>query len=348
MNRIFILLDKLKLELLMIRGLTYTWISQMKLKQHKPAALIYNVYKYIISRRHIRYIRLYKREFIYTKHITLDLRRFRTLAHIFNGLVLAAWLCEKMKVNLKIEGVSDFFENDMIINNPLKLRKSCFKTDNKFILKADMVWFSKMYMRSDYGYKILSQLSIKRELRECADKWFDSHIKRSWTAVHFRGTDVKDIQIEYKSRYRLKMDDYVMYLQGILDNQCDIFVCSDQAQFIDKMHVAFPGRVYARDIQRSYTNRTLHIDPKYTGIHQKKDAIIDILILAKADLVYTTGSGFVDTARLLNPSIKIVSLDERWLTKSFSFGRNSPNGAPIPRKDLFKHLVRHYKQDGIG
>ena len=68
---------------------------------------------------------------------------------------------------------------------------------------------------------------------------------------------------------------------------------------------------------------------------------IDMLILAKADLVYATGSGFIDTLRFFNPSIKIASLDGRWLVKDFSLGRNSPNGTPIPEKELFKKLNKN-------
>ena len=344
MKRILILLDIVRLELLIICSFTYTWIGEMQYKQSKS---LFSLFRF--SFRYIKgiikaNIRLYKREFIYTKHITFINRR-ESIAHIFGIVVVVAWLCEKMKVNLKIEGMSDFIDNDMVVNNPLKFRESCFKADEKSLLGLEpwLLWVAIMYMRSEDGYKILSQLSIKQELRECADEWFDSHIKGNWAAVHYRGTDFKDQKIYGKSRYRLTMDDYIIYLQGVLDTQCSIFVCSDQAQFIDKMHVAFSGRVYARNIHRSYDRRTLHNDPEYRGIFQKKNAIIDLLILAKADLVYTVGSGFVDAVRYLNPRIKIVSLDERWSPTHFSIGRNSPNGVSIPRKDLFKHLVKHYK-----
>ena len=68
-----------------------------------------------------------------------------------------------------------------------------------------------------------------------------------------------------------------------------------------------------------------------------------MLILAKANFVYTTGSGLVDATRFLNPSIKIASLDGRWLVKSFSMGRNSSNnGTPIPRKDILKRHHSNY------
>ena len=198
------------------------------------------------------------------------------------------------------------------------IKKDRFKNTKKFEV-SPVLWLGIMYIRSEYGYKILSKLPIREDIRKCADEWFTNHIKGDWVAVHFRGTDCKDMKTQYKSRCRIKLDDYVDYLKAVLDKKCSILVCSDQAQFIDEMHAAFPGRVFARNIQRSYDNRALHLDPEYMGIHQKKDALIDMLILAKANLVYTSGSGFIDALRFLNPAIKIVSLDERWLAKKIFY-----------------------------
>ena len=121
----------------------------------------------------------------------------------------------------------------------------------------------------------------------------------------------------------------------MLDSQCSIFACSDQAQFIDEMKAAFPGRVFARDIKRSYNDWPLHFHSASCADQdiyaQQRDALIDVLVLAKAGLIYTTGSGFVDVVRYFNPETKIVSLDGR------TIGRGK-NNASIPGPDLFKRL----------
>ena len=346
MKRISILWDMVKLEILIVCSRTYSWIAQMKYEQCEMLSRqsIFSFWEAFKKTRH--YVGVYYVNFIYTKHIVLDVQFIRTIANIFCALMTVAWLCEKMKVNLKVEGLSDFFENDIVINNQSKYQEARFESTKKFYPgAAKMAWVGVMYMRSEYGYKILSKLSVKKDLQKCADEWFANHIEGDWVAVHFRGTDFKDMKIQYKSRYRLLLDDYITYLRGVLNKQCSILVCSDQAQFIDKMHIAFPGRVFARDIQRSNDNRMLHIDYEYSGAQQKRDAFIDILILAKADLVYTTGSGFVDMLRFLNPLIKIISLDERWLLKSFSIGRGSSHGVPIPEKALFKSLIKNYRKN---
>ena len=64
--------------------------------------------------------------------------------------------------------------------------------------------------------------------------------------------------------------------------------------------------------------------------HQRKDAFMDLLVLARAKLIHTTGSGFVDVIRFFNPKTKIISLDGR--------KRSGNNYLPIPKRDLYDSL----------
>ena len=339
MKKISMLWDVFKLEALIACSYTYAWISRRKRDKETVLSVdsIHGFWKEFKESRH--YLGCYYKEFIHTKHIVLYVDNLKTISNIFCGLTGTAWLCEKMKVNLKVEGLSDFLENDVIINNPSKYLENYFPAGKKFFAgKARITWIGDMWVRSEFGHEILSKLLVKRTIKKYVDEWLENHIKGDWVTVHYRGTDIKE-----KNKYRyFEIDDYITYLKKVLDSECSIFVCSDQAQFVDRMHIAFPRRVFAKDIQRSYNSRTLHRDSEYMGIRQKKDALIDTLILARANLVYTTGSGFVDAARFLNPSIKIISLDERWLTRTFSTGKGSYHGVPIPEKDLFKSLIKDY------
>ena len=337
MKKISRLWDVFKLEVLIVYSYAYSWAARRrqlhcKILSWESISCFWTKYR---ESRH--YIALYHKEFIYTKKLVLSGGCYRSVGNIFNALIAMAWLCEKMKVNLKIEGLSDFFENDVIINNSLKCHESYFDDAKKFFAgKADILWVGSMYIHSEYGFKILQKMQVKKELMECADEWFDNHVNGNWAAVHYRGTDIKDKCIDR----HVDIDTYIVYLKKVLDDQCNIFACSDQMQFIDKMRIAFHERMVAKDIQRSYDNCPIHRNSD-NEIQQKKDAFTDMLILAKADLVYTTGSGFVDALRFLNPSIKIISLDGRWFVKGFPIGRNSPNGMPVPEKDLFKKLNKN-------
>ena len=251
-------------------------------------------------------------------------------------MVGLAWLCEKMKVNIEIERptctIWQHFENNTLINTTdqsLGQRFEYEKTNFPFRL----AYYGIFSISSEYGHKMLSKLSIKESLKKSANEWFDKHIKGDWVAVHYRGTDIAaEKDSRYKYRYRIEPDSYITYLKSVLGEQSSIFACSDQAQFIDKMNKAFPGKVYARAIKRSYDDRPLHVwGAAVSNLQQEIDALIDILILAKAELIYTTGSGFVDVVRYFNPQTKIVSLDGRRIGKG-------KNNIPVPRKDLFDRL----------
>ena len=287
------------------------------------------------------------KDFIDSKCVTVNYIDYRPIASSLDGIVAFAWICEKMKINIKFQHPTHMiwrhFENDIIINTTDKLGHRVKSIPQNFFSDG-IAYFGIFFVSSEYGYKVLSKLSVKEGLKESANRWFAKHIKRDWVAVHYRGTDIAAgarAGTGYIRRYSIELDPYITYLKGVLDNQRNIFACSDQAQFIDKMRLAFPGRVFARDIKRSYDDDPIHRHGVAFGspgqevdnFDQEKDAWIDLLILAKAELIYTTGSGFVDAVRYFSPSIKIVSMDGRTIGR----GRNN---APMPRRDLYERLRR--------
>ena len=279
------------------------------------------------------YRSLFNKNVIFSKNLAVDCSHLYPLGSLLTGIAFLAWFCEKMRINIKFTYstyVMPYFENDTLnLGNKSNTNPD---SSNKLILKHDLSGHGMYFISPEYGYKIVSTLSIKEELRDIADQWLVKNIKGDWVAVHYRGTDVeRQKHSGCKDRYTINLESYIVYLKEILDNQCSIFACSDQVQFIDHMCEAFPGRVFARDIQRSYDSQALHKSTNYRGKQQIKEALIEILILAKADLIYTTGSGFVDIVQYFNPKIKIVSLDERKNARG-------KNYMPIPRKDLFKEF----------
>ncbi len=278
------------------------------------------------------YRSLFTKSVIFGKDLAVDCSHHYPLGTLLTGIVFLAWFGEKMCINIKFEHstniISKHFENDVLNfrNEP----NTNFNFSNKFILKRELSEHGMYFISPEYGHKILSTLSIKQELKEVADQWFEKNIKGNWVAVHYRGTDVERHKHDgCEDRYTVNLESYIVYLKEILNNQCSIFACSDQAQFIDQMYEAFPSKMFARNIQRSCDFQALH--KNYRGEQQIKDALIDILILAKAGLIYTTGSGFVDIVQYFNPKIKIVSLDGRK-------NAQGKNYMPIPRKDLLEKL----------
>ena len=191
--------------------------------------------------------------------------------------------------------------------------------------------YAKFAISAEYGHEMISKLRIKEALLQQADEWVNSNLQGDWVSVHYRGTDA--------NRRLIAIETYIAYLKEILDDQCSIFACSDQAQFIEQIKEAFPGRVFSREITRSQDNKSLHRDTIYRGNQQVQDALIDILILSKAKLIYTTGSWFIEIVRFFNPAVKIVSFDLMHLI--FKYHRKIDNFIPIPKA----HLLRRIKFD---
>ena len=225
------------------------------------------------------------------------------LGHYFREIIGIAWFFEKMNCNVKFvfkEG-HNYFENSI-----LKVSKESLA--EKFIsLRLNMREFDChcMHIPSEYAYSVISRLSIKQDIQKQADKWVHSNLTGNWIGVHFRGTD---LVVRKRRGGFVGMDTYIYYLKRIINKHCNIFVCTDQAQFIDLMHDTFPGRVFSRGIQRAYDNRKLHRSPEYAGLQQRIDALMDILILSKAGMVYKTAGEFSCLTRFFNPSVKIISV----------------------------------------
>ncbi len=248
-----------------------------------------------------------------------------TMLYLIIGI---KWFCEKIKINV---GFAFIKRNDLFENSELELSREKHRKimRNPTNVKAPEVltYYARAKIPSDYGYKIISKLKIKEELQQQADAWINNNLRGDWLAVHYRGTDTRT----HATSRVIEIENYIAYLKEVLDDHSSILACSDQSQFIDQMQATFPGRVFSRDIQRSDDKTPLHKSPKYKGNQQKRDALIDLLVLSRASLIYTTGSYFIDVLRFFNPKIKIISLDNRR-----KFYKNIPNYLPIPNLSALK------------
>ena len=262
------------------------------------------------------------------------------LGSYFSRVIGVAWLCDKLNINVKfifpdtyVAGSTNFFENPVLgysktchPQNFTQLKEPLVNLDYWNEQTQPSIWeiFAKCKISSEYGYKIISQLSIKKDIQQQADQWYDANKKRECIGIHYRQTDVV-----HEARI-IKIEDYIAYLKQVLDNRYDIFACSDNVQFIDMMHKEFPGKVISRDITRSNDFRSLHRHEPFASHQQRQDALIDILVLAKTKIIYTVGSFFVDIVRFFNPSIKIVSIDGR----DREIYQDIPNYLPVPKDEL--------------
>ena len=260
------------------------------------------------------------------------------LGSYFPRIIGVAWLCEKLGINVKFTfSNTRFGSSNLLENSVLSYAKACHP-ENFAKLKKPLtnleyrkglypsIWeeFTKREISAEYGYQIISKLSIKQEIQQQADQWGNESIREECVGVHYRQTDA------IHDKTTISIDSYIDYLRQVIDNHYQIYACADTAPFIDAMHKAFPNRVISRDITRSKDGRSLHRHEPYAGHQQRQDALIDILTLAKVKIIYTVGSTFIDTIRFFNPEIKIITLDKSWKPWCKKF----PNYLPVPRMDL--------------
>ncbi len=279
---------------------------------------------------------------ISAKHCITATIKNPTLANYLYSIIGIAWVCDKKNLNLKFifpDEIKPLFENIHINKSSKYGSDSSKKTFYIDSISSYLASTGRRAARKDisaeYGNNVISQLSIRHDIQHQAGEWLNTHIKGDWVAIHYRGTDMYT-HPRFTERL-MTMDSYLAYLKAVLDDQCSIFVCSDQAQFIDKVQLAFPNRVCYREIGRSTDTQALHLrydncDSNEEAYRQKCDALIDVLIASKARLIYTTGSQFIDISRYLNPNIRIISLNKNWKK------RDAPNYLPIPKRALLDTL----------
>ena len=270
-------------------------------------------------------------EAAYQKSLWVKLDGPSISVNIFRILGIV-WLSEKMNIKIKFDSTDIKFDStnllegifeDSILTCSKKHQRKGFKRFKNTELCEN---YAKFAIPAEYGHKIISRLKIKEALLQQADEWANSNLQRDWVGVHYRGTDCNNRLITIEA--------YIAYLKEVLDDQCCIFACSDQAQFIDQIKEAFPGKVFSRKITRSYDNRPLHRGTTYRSNQQIKDALIDILILSRTKLIYTTGSWFIEVVRFFNPSVKIISFE--LMRSKFKYHRKIDNFIPIPKAHLLK------------
>ncbi len=316
-------------------------IKKKKAKLTKKASTYNSLKKYFLA-----YIYLvgYLKDGIRCRCITAIILQYGNVGSTLFTLVAVAWICEKLNINLRpVRKGSAYYD---IFNATLNYSESCQCEEFAKIrepitqiehmrhlrinLRDVLGEFSRDGISSEYGHKIISTLSIKQELQQQADQWYQTNMKRNFIAIHYRGTDAL-------LQRKMTIDAYITYLEKVLDKDSHIFACSEKEQFITRMKTTFPGRVIARNIKRSHTDEPIHGG---CDSQQIRDAFIDLFILSKAELIYTVGSTFIDAVRFLNPAIKIICLQPR--------AKRIPNYLPVPEKDLVEKMKQEYLDSEIS
>lgn len=162
------------------------------------------------------------------------------------------------------------------------------------------------YISEDNIVDIISGLSFNKNLIEKADTFIDNTLGKNFVGVHLRNTDFYDPD---KPNFDQIYDEVAQNLDK------KYFVCSDDKELenkfdqLENVHV-YPKTSYVEKLTEEGEWRSVIVDD--TGVEypfnvERSDesvqqAIIDLYILSKSDMMRTSNSSFLRTSILLKKS----------------------------------------------
>ena len=177
------------------------------------------------------------------------------------------------------------------------------------------------FSRERASYLINRYIKIKPEILaevECfASKFF---LNKKIIGVHYRGSD-KWLEANY-----IGYDSVIDAVMKVASQEdCLIFVATDEKQFLDKMVQVFHERVVFTNSQRSEDGKPLHYHTT-SPYMQGREALIDTLLLAKSEVLFRTNSNLSAVSAFFNPKMIVYNLNQvrqEWFLELIKEG--SPN-----------------------
>jgi len=125
-------------------------------------------------------------------------------------------------------------------------------------------------------------------------------------AVHYRGTD-RMAQHKHKTSHKQMIDKVKSVLKQWKENTL-IYVATDERNFLNEMIKEFPGKVvFQKGAQRSTNNKSFHQRP-LSPYDSGEEALIDCILLSKADYLIRTESCLSRWSGYFNPDLPIYNM----------------------------------------
>ena len=123
----------------------------------------------------------------------------------------------------------------------------------------------------------------KNHIVEKADKFFSNHLTANTIiGLHIRGTDFNYASPIAINKYIKSINEII---NALTDKNYQIFVATDQQQYLDKLMETFSHKVVARDVTRSTTNLVPLMNNNVSGYQKGEEALIDLLLLSKCSFI---------------------------------------------------------------
>lgn len=128
--------------------------------------------------------------------------------------------------------------------------------------------------------------------------------------VHYRGTDkvLEAPRVSYEEMAK-KVKEIVMQKQTA---DYVVFVATDEQPFLEYMLKEHPHNVAYWDCVRSDTHKPVHKYPQVAPYRLGEDAIMDCLLLSKADKLVRTASNLSLWSGYFNPKMKVIEMSKNY------------------------------------
>ena len=133
--------------------------------------------------------------------------------------------------------------------------------------------------------------------------------------LHYRGTDKQRLESDFIG-YNAVFEQVTGILQQLESSGqvYVLFVATDEQEFLDAICERFPGTVYQTGLYRPYGKRPIHFsmpDP----YHDTEAAIIDFILLSRANILIRTSSLLSFMASIVSPNLKkqVMLNKSNWL-----------------------------------
>ncbi len=177
------------------------------------------------------------------------------------------------------------------------------------------------------NYLINRYLAVREDVISEVEVFCRRHLAgQSTVGVHYRGTD--KVQESPRVPYESVRRNIERYLELYPHTDC-IFVATDDANFLDYMQSARPGRrlAWRDDSFRSRDGSSIHESAHTDKDKINRDAIVNCLILSRCEALLKTASILSGWSKLFNPRLPVVMLnqpleDHLWFPERVLVGEN--------------------------
>ena len=170
-----------------------------------------------------------------------------------------------------------------------------------------------MANRSEFGMNrhraaeiITNYFQFKAHLLRMVYDYCDANFKgKRVIGVHYRGTDKK---VESP---RVPYNRVLKEIEKAIGPGDMIYVATDESGFLDFIQNHYPDQTLSIDAIRSKSERPIHLGSGGSGYQIGLEAMLDVHLLSRCDLLIRTSSNLSLFSTYLNPDLPVIVLNER-------------------------------------